>query len=347
MLSLVFCLAMASGCASWKMNKPISWPLGDDKPKTPDKIVAIWTDTVLYKPDKTQERGFGGRLMFYQAKNERPVKVDGSIVVYAFDETNRAPNNPKPDRKYVFTPDQIPAHYSKSKIGHSYSVWLPWDEVGGPQKEISLVVRFEPKGATGLVMGEPARQLLPGATALAGEPSKLPPEGATAGALPAQSEKQAVQQASYNAALPLPAAPEAPARRMTTTTISVPSETANNLLSAGGTVSSGIPNGRAQPPETSHSQWPCPAAPSGGPATLTPQPSTAAAPQTASALRPRSHFSPPRSRAPAGSSAQPAGERAPWKQRLGESPSAPGVPPGSATGSGLPALPPAAASATY
>ena len=83
--------------------------------------------------------------MFYEGKNEDPVKVEGLLVVYAFDETDRDPANAKPDRKYVFLPDQLPKHYSKSKLGHSYSVWLPWDQVGGMQKDISLIVRFEPK----------------------------------------------------------------------------------------------------------------------------------------------------------------------------------------------------------
>jgi len=201
LLSLAVCLGMASGCSTWDLKKASFWPLGGDKPGTPDKIVAIWTDTVLYKSNQTPGRGFGGRLMFYQGKNEQPIKVDGSIVVYAFDETNRAPGNSRPDRKYVFTPDQIPSHYSKSKIGHSYSLWLPWDEVGGPQKEITLVVRFEPKGEAGVVMGEPSRQLLPGmTTGAAQEASKLPAQGATAGMPPPQSANQPVQQASYNAA---------------------------------------------------------------------------------------------------------------------------------------------------
>ena len=85
-------------------------------------------------------------------------------MVYAFDETDRDPSNNRPDRKYVFTPQQLPAHYSKSKIGHSYSVWLPWDEVGGPQKELTLIIRFQPKEGT-VAISDPCRQLLPGRTA--------------------------------------------------------------------------------------------------------------------------------------------------------------------------------------
>ena len=79
---------------------------------------------------------------FTPTKRDEPIKVDGTLTVYVFDETNRDPNNVRPDRKYVFTKEQFPSHYSKSKFGHSYSVWIPWDEAGGEQKEISMIVRF-------------------------------------------------------------------------------------------------------------------------------------------------------------------------------------------------------------
>ena len=84
-------------------------------------------------------------------------------MVYAFDEDGRDPSNAKPDRKYVFTKEQFAKHYSKSNIGHSYSVWIPWDEVGGPQKQISLIVRFTPDKGD-VVVGEQTRHLLPGRT---------------------------------------------------------------------------------------------------------------------------------------------------------------------------------------
>ena len=128
-------VASSAGCTSWNVSKSLPWPFQqEDKPGTPTKIVAVWTETVLRREGEAPLRGFGGRLMFYEGKKDKPVKIDGAVVVYAFVEDGRDEANAKPDRKYVFTPDQIPGHYSKSEIGHSYSFWLPWDEVGGPQK---------------------------------------------------------------------------------------------------------------------------------------------------------------------------------------------------------------------
>ena len=99
---------------------------------------------------KTPQRGFGGRVMFYGKDGNDPILVDGQFVVYAFDETNREPTDNKPTRRYVFPPDQVAIRMSKSELGAGYSFWLPWDEVGGPQTNISLICRFEPKkGARG------------------------------------------------------------------------------------------------------------------------------------------------------------------------------------------------------
>ncbi len=150
------------GCAQFDLRRDIPWRMGQiSSPKAPTKLVAVWTDAVLHQGGKPATRGFGGRLMFYGAEENAPIKVEGTLIVYAFDEADRSPTDVKPDRKYVFPPSQFAQHYSKSKLGHSYSVWIPWDEVGGPRKEISLIARFIPKQGAAIVSAQ-ARQILPG-----------------------------------------------------------------------------------------------------------------------------------------------------------------------------------------
>ena len=60
-LWLAACLAMTAGCTSLNLSKPTFWPFGDDKPAKPEKVVAIWTDTVLYQSNQPSVRGFGVR----------------------------------------------------------------------------------------------------------------------------------------------------------------------------------------------------------------------------------------------------------------------------------------------
>jgi hypothetical protein len=194
--SLVLLLPLAAGalvtgvgCGTkdFKPSKIFSldntWPFDDeDEPEEgiPVRIVGAWTDTVMTVPGQKAQRGFGGRLMFYGAKEEKPILVDGQLVVYAFDEAGRAPTDNKPTRRYVFPADQLKLRMSKSDIGASYSFWLPWDEAGGPKTEVSLICRFEPKDGA-VITGEQTRHILPGAiaTETAAAPGTAPqvPEG--------------------------------------------------------------------------------------------------------------------------------------------------------------------------
>jgi hypothetical protein len=213
-------LTWVAGCARFDLSKNIPWVQGKDgKFEQPMKVVAVWTDTVMTQENRGATRGFGGRLMFYGAQENQPIKVAGTLTIYAFDETQRDPANVVPDRKFVFTNEQFAKHYSKSPLGHSYSVWLPWDQAGGEQREISLIVRFTPtKG--GVVASDQSKQLLPGRTVLA----KQTPPGST----PQVSGASPVQPVGFQQPLaPVPdsTAPAGdPSQRMNTTTITIPSQ---------------------------------------------------------------------------------------------------------------------------
>lgn len=254
LLLSIAALVALSGCSKFDidkldMTKNIPWGEGKDGAmKAPMKVVAVWTDTVLTEGMKPATRGFGGRLMFYDVEGGKPIKVKGTLTVYAFDETDRDVEQTKPDRKYMFTTEQFEKHYSKSSLGHSYSVWLPWDAAGGPLKEISLLVRFTPEKAP-VVIGEASKQHLPGVragddptkypdvptaqAALRGAPGVLPhiAVGSHSGSIPSGNAATSGVSAGGGVQLVGYEAPTTPAgantngqpRRMTTTTISLPS----------------------------------------------------------------------------------------------------------------------------
>lgn len=194
--ALVRKLDIPSG-VPWKQGKKTA------KAGVPVRVVDSWTDTVLQQPGKGAERGFGGRLYFYDARSNVPIRVAGQLVVYAFDETGRKPTDNQPSRRYVFPPDQFKLHESENDLGPSYSVWLPWDAVGGVQTEVSLIVRFEPERGGSLIAGEQSRLRLPGSVPPAPQ-LELAPLG--------------VMQAGYASSK----AEETPEKRMQTTTINLP-----------------------------------------------------------------------------------------------------------------------------
>ncbi|MFO1023168.1 MAG: hypothetical protein U0903_21130 [Planctomycetales bacterium] len=147
------------GCTKFNLNEKIPWRDTSDAAKVPSRITALWTHTILEQPGKPGVRGFGGRLMFHDRDTEKPVRVKGTLTVFAFNDTDK--HQSQPERKFVFSEQDLQQHYSHSRLGHSYSIWLPWDEVGGTPRQISLVTRFEPE-KSGMVVSETAHVTLPG-----------------------------------------------------------------------------------------------------------------------------------------------------------------------------------------
>jgi hypothetical protein len=157
-------LASLSGCSSF-VGKPGSggtwpWSKAEVKPKLPTRILTIWTDAVHHQAGKKGERGFGGRVVFYEDGSETPIQVDGTLSIYVFaDEAGK--ESPEPERKFVFGAEQLKRHYGKCSLGDSYSVWLPWDVVGGESRQLTLIARFD-SNTGGTVMSDPAKKMLPG-----------------------------------------------------------------------------------------------------------------------------------------------------------------------------------------
>lgn len=164
LFGFVLCgLVLLSGCSSLvgKEKSASLWPWqkSEEKPPLPTRILTIWTDAVHHQAGEKAERGFGGRVVFY-ATGEQPIQVDGTLTIYVFaDETGQ--ESPSPERKYVFGAAELKKHYSKCSLGDSYSVWLPWDVVGGTLRQLTLIARFDSTDG-GTVMSDPAKKMLPG-----------------------------------------------------------------------------------------------------------------------------------------------------------------------------------------
>jgi hypothetical protein len=163
-LGPVGCASMSDDSPSKKKSLMQRLPWVNSEPEAPVpypnpvKVAATWTPDTLVQAGRTPTRGFGGRFFFYDEKS-RPVPVDGTLIVHGFDDTADAPEERV--KRFEFTPEQFTRHFSQTDLGASYSVWIPWDAIGGDQRRISIVASF--KTAEGkMVQGVPATIVLPG-----------------------------------------------------------------------------------------------------------------------------------------------------------------------------------------
>lgn len=225
-------LDVGSALEDWQWFKP------DTEPQVPDRMMAVWSDTILHQPRKPGVRGFGGRIYFYRGQQPEPIEVDGGLVVYAFDSDSPRSSSTKPEKKYVFTADQFAEHMSHTEMGPSYSVWLPWDQIGGPNRKLSLIARFEGRQG-GVVLSKPSSKLLPGVASVgaAQEPADHTQQGGIAqvgGERDSLDSDEAIRQATQwelPATQSRPAGVE-PSERRSAITIDLPSNFQRHLMGA-------------------------------------------------------------------------------------------------------------------
>ncbi len=162
-LGLAGLFLLSTGCQSIKAPRDAGLPWAEPKEKTyqtPERIIAVWSDTIYQQPGKPPTRGFGGRLYFYD-KQGQAVPVNGQLTIYTYDDTGYDLTADRPTRKYVFTKEQLTRYYGESELGASYNVWVPWDNVGGEEKHINLFPVFTDESGK-VVRGVFTESRLPG-----------------------------------------------------------------------------------------------------------------------------------------------------------------------------------------
>lgn len=246
---LIGCLGMMAGC-QWTPDKKLTaWPWKKkEKAERPERMLPVWSDTVLHQPGKPGVRGFGGRIFFYKDQSPEAIEVDGGLAVYVFDADTVDPGSPQPEKKYLFTAEQFKTHLSHSTMGPSYSIWIPWDQVGGPVRNLSIVARFEGTEG-GVVISEPTTKLLPGVSVPKDQPGS-PSDQVAQGASGHAAASSPVQPASYlepvapsarnGASKRQPNATEIAIPRRSSATIDLPPSFQRRMQSGRGGVKNGV-----------------------------------------------------------------------------------------------------------
>src|ERR1700722_17952751 len=171
-------LTLLAGCSQFETAKVWPWTTAKVEKPQPGRMTVAWTHATETEAGR-QMRGFRGRIFFYpkgktqppakpadtqlaDKDHDKPMKVEGTLTVYAFNVMPGGKLNADSPRKFLFQPEKLKKQCAESKQGPSYTVWLPWDTVGGPPQQISLWTRFDEINQGAVVMSEHSPQLLPG-----------------------------------------------------------------------------------------------------------------------------------------------------------------------------------------
>lgn len=174
--------AIVLGCAQLDPGRVWPWSTAKAEKPQPARMTVVWTHATESETGR-EMRGFRGRIFFYPTKKalpgkpaesklaekdrDQPMKVEGTLTVYVFEQAADGKLSPATPRKYLFTPEKLKKQCAESKQGPSYQVWLPWDTVGGPPKHVNLWTRFDGIAPKVIVVSDHSPQLLPGVSQMA------------------------------------------------------------------------------------------------------------------------------------------------------------------------------------
>lgn len=137
-------LLFSSGCSSLQLFGPrvveadAKHPVGE--------ILCIWEAAEGRGLDNHPCRGFGGQILFFAAGRKAPVKVNGDVRVYVFDDEGVNGDPSLPLHQFDFPGAAWNALLRPSNLGTSYQIFIPYTRKGQKQTTCSVRVSFTPEG---------------------------------------------------------------------------------------------------------------------------------------------------------------------------------------------------------
>jgi len=171
-------MAIGSGCSSvGALSKlpGMAKKIPEAKPNDPVvEIVGLWQPAKGKGLDDLPTRGFAGQIMFFTRGQKSPVKIDGDVRVYVFDDTGTREEQAKPVHQFDFVDGAWNGYLYDVNVGPSYYVFIPYTRDGSMQTNCTLRVRLEQKSG-GTVYSEVANVVLSGSPReeKAPEPNRL------------------------------------------------------------------------------------------------------------------------------------------------------------------------------
>uniref|UniRef100_A0A7C2NXD1 Lipoprotein n=1 Tax=Schlesneria paludicola TaxID=360056 RepID=A0A7C2NXD1_9PLAN len=136
-------LFAASGCATLEFPWDQTTPTASAKNPVV-QITCLWEPSEGRDPDGLPCRGFAGQILFLGNKGGTPVKVDGSVMVYVFDDQGTPEEQTRPIHQFSFDAAAWSQHLRVGTLGPAYHVFIPYTRKGTYEASCSLRVKLTP-----------------------------------------------------------------------------------------------------------------------------------------------------------------------------------------------------------
>ncbi|MEW4526754.1 hypothetical protein [Maioricimonas sp. JC845] len=145
----LICLTMlvTTGCQSLDLFSNLSGkkPLLEADAEHPAvEVLCFWEPAEGRGLDNLPTRGFAGQVLFFCAGRTEPVKVEGDVRVYLFDDQGKVEEQSRPIHQFDFPAEVWNTYLRETNVGAAYQLFIPYTRKGIHEAECSLRVRFTP-----------------------------------------------------------------------------------------------------------------------------------------------------------------------------------------------------------
>ena len=109
------------------------------------QVLCLWQQAEGRDPEGYPCKGFSGQILFLSNKAATPVQCDGDVRIYLFDDQGDTEAQAKPLRQFDFDSGSWDVHLTKTSLGPTYSVFVPYVRRGVKDANCALRVRLKPK----------------------------------------------------------------------------------------------------------------------------------------------------------------------------------------------------------
>jgi hypothetical protein len=138
---LLALLPLFAGCTSLDLNIA-DFGREIDRTAGVADIVCLWEPAEGVGMDGLPTRGFAGQILFFVKGQSEPVKVNGDVRIYVFDDQGTEEEQKRPLHEFNFPADAWNIYLSPTNLGTAYQVFVPYTRKGGMQANCALRVRL-------------------------------------------------------------------------------------------------------------------------------------------------------------------------------------------------------------
>jgi hypothetical protein len=164
---LLVLVPLLAGCTALDLNLS-DFGREADQTAGVGEIVCLWEAAEGVGLDGLPTRGFAGQVLFFVKGQSTPVRINGDVRVYVFDDQGTADEQARPLHEFNFPAEAWNSYLTQTNLGPAYQLFVPYTRKGSHFAKCELRVRLTaqdrlPAYSKLAMITLPGRKSLPGA----------------------------------------------------------------------------------------------------------------------------------------------------------------------------------------